>query len=232
MEEELDFAGHPVVGAAAVLHEAYAQGQAQASWTIILNRHEVAVESRWSGDHAVVAMRQPPAELIGTVMASGEAGWLRSAGLVASDRDLALPIEVMTTGLAYLIVPVTAAGLERVRIGVPDFEARFGQIGAKFAYFVDARNREGRTWDNYGLVEDIATGSAAGPVAAYLVRHGLADAGREIILRQGRFTGRPSEMRLIVEADAVHLSGEVRMVARGTFDSSIDAGLSGPAATR
>jgi trans-2,3-dihydro-3-hydroxyanthranilate isomerase len=232
MEEELDFAGHPVVGAAAVLHEAYAPDRAQASWTIVLNLQEVTVESRWSGDHATAVTRQPSAELIGTVAASEEAEWLRAAGLTASDRDPALPIEVMTTGLSYLIIPVTASGLERVRIGIPGFEARLGQIGAKFAYFLDARNREGRTWDNHGQVEDIATGSAAGPVAAYLVRHGLAKAGLEIILRQGRFIGRPSEMRLRVESDGVFLSGEVRMVARGEFDSSISAGPPNPAANR
>ena len=34
----------------------------------------------------------------------------------------------------------------------------------------------GRTWDNFGLVEDIATGSAAGPVGAFLVKNKLAEA--------------------------------------------------------
>jgi trans-2,3-dihydro-3-hydroxyanthranilate isomerase len=177
-------------------------------------------------------MRQPPAQMIGTVAASEEADWLQAVGLSSVDRDLALPMEVVTTGLAYLIVPVTASGLERVRIGVADFEARLGRIGAKFAYFLDARNREGRTWDNFGQREDIATGSAAGPVAAYLVRHGLAEAEREIILGQGRFVGRPSEMRLSVEADGVLLSGEVRMIARGEFDSSVVVAPLHPAATR
>jgi trans-2,3-dihydro-3-hydroxyanthranilate isomerase len=46
MEEELDFAGHPVVGAAAVLHEAYARGRERARWTIALNQQDVMVESR------------------------------------------------------------------------------------------------------------------------------------------------------------------------------------------
>lgn len=221
MEEELDFAGHPVVGAAAVLHEALAEGSARANWTIALNRQEITVESHWFGDHANVVMRQARAEFIGTVAASDEGDFLRAAGLSDADRDVALPMEVVTTGLAYLIVPVTASGLEQVRIGVADLEARLAGIGAKFAYFLDARNREGRTWDNLGQVEDIATGSAAGPVAAYLVRHQLAELDREIILRQGRFVGRPSEMKQVVAADAVLLSGEVRMIARGEFESGI-----------
>ena len=87
------------------------------------------------------------------------------------------------------------------------------------------REHEGRTWDNLGRVEDIATGSAAGPVAAYLLAHGLAKAAEPIILRQGRFTGRPSEMRLSVASGVegvptgVKLTGDVHMVASGLFDS-------------
>jgi PhzF family phenazine biosynthesis protein len=83
---------------------------------------------------------------------------------------------------------------------------------------------EGRTWDNDGRVEDVATGSAAGPVGAYLVRHGLeSPTGAEITLHQGRFVGRPSQIRIQVEATgdeitAVRVTGDVRMVARGVFD--------------
>jgi trans-2,3-dihydro-3-hydroxyanthranilate isomerase len=139
-------------------------------------------------------------------------------GLTEIDRDMTLPMEVITTGLAYLILPVTASGLERAQIVTDDLEARLAQIGAKFAYVLDARNREGRTWDNLGRVEDIATGSAAGPVAGYLVKHGLARAGVEMLLRQGRFVGRPSEMRVMVDDDGILLSGNVRMIARGEFD--------------
>jgi predicted PhzF superfamily epimerase YddE/YHI9 len=43
---------------------------------------------------------------------------------------------------------------------------------------------------NAGAVEDVATGSAAGPAAAYLIAHGLAAEGESIIINQGRFLGR------------------------------------------
>jgi PhzF family phenazine biosynthesis protein len=220
MEEELDFAGHPIIGAAAVLHERYA-GEARARWTIRLKSQSVSVESRREDDRFALTMRQIPGQVLATIEESSEAEFLAAFGLAAEDRDSSLPMEVRTTGLPYLILPIMPSALERASIKVTDIEQRLSRVGAKFAYLFDARNREGRTWDNAGAVEDIATGSAAGPAAAFLVGHGLAEAGEEIILRQGRFVGRPSEMRLTVAAEGILLSGDVRMVARGEFDSSV-----------
>jgi predicted PhzF superfamily epimerase YddE/YHI9 len=122
--------------------------------------------------------------------------------------------------------------LERAAIVQPGFEALLATIGAKFVYVLHVTTREGRTWDNDGRVEDVATGSAAGPAAAYLVRHGLASPNEEITLHQGRFLGRPSELRVRVEGAAgdagdagdageiaaVYVTGDVRMVARGVFE--------------
>lgn len=225
MEEELDFAGHPIVGAAAVLHETFAAGEREANWTIDLNQQSVEVESCWQGGHAHVTMRQTPPQFLGGIEQAAEGDLLSAFGLSLGERDSALPMEVVTTGLPYLIVPVTAAGLERARIVVTDLDERLARVGAAFAYLLDASNREGRTWDNLGKVEDIATGSAAGPVAGFLVKHGLAEPDTEIILRQGRFAGRPSAMRTLMDGTdgSIILSGEVRMVARGNFEPSIGA---------
>ena len=65
-------------------------------------------------------------------------------------------------------------------------------MGAKFAYVFDPDKREGRSWDNAGAVEDVATGSAAGPAAAFLAAHGLAAKEETVVISQGRFLGRPS----------------------------------------
>ena len=221
MEEELDFAGHPVIGAAAVLHEIYAPGEASMSWNIDLNQQTVEVESRWQENHVAVTMRQETPLFLGRVDSSSEAEFLGAFGLDPEDRAQGLPMEVVTTGLPYLILPVTARGLTKAGIRTADLEERLARFGAKFAYVFDAHGREGRTWDNAGRVEDIATGSAAGPAVGYLVRHGMAEAGDEVILSQGRFAGRPSEMRLKMPAHGLFLSGEVRMIARGGFDSSV-----------
>jgi trans-2,3-dihydro-3-hydroxyanthranilate isomerase len=70
--------------------------------------------------------------------------------------------------------------------------------------------------------EDPATGSAAGCAIAWLVRHGWADSGREVILRQGLEVNRPS--RLVVRAvrqaegvGSITVSGSTIPVARGAF---------------
>jgi trans-2,3-dihydro-3-hydroxyanthranilate isomerase len=135
------------------------------------------------------------------------------------DADLhPLPMQVVSTGLPYLIVPISR-GLERARIVAEDFEERLASVGAKFVHVLDPEAREGRTWDNAGAVEDVATGSAAGPAAAYLAAHGLSREDEAIVIHQGRFLGRPS--RIAVTPDGrgeLWVGGPVAPVARGVID--------------
>jgi trans-2,3-dihydro-3-hydroxyanthranilate isomerase len=75
----------------------------------------------------------------------------------------------------------------------------------------------------YGVAEDAATGSAAGPLAAHLARHGLVEFGEWIEILQGVEMGRPSTMRAKVEGSAegiesVEVAGCAVVVAEGTFD--------------
>ncbi|MET7303999.1 PhzF family phenazine biosynthesis protein [Embleya sp. NPDC005575] len=95
-------------------------------------------------------------------------------------------------------------------------------FGARFAYVLDARAPEGRHWNNDGVLEDVATGSAAGCVAAYLLRHGRTHAGAELTLSQGRFVGRPSTLTIAAhgapeDVERVVVGGAVSMVGIGTL---------------
>ena len=91
-------------------------------------------------------------------------------------------------------------------------------VGAKFVLVLDVDAREVRTWDNLGHVEDVATGSAAGPAAAYLLRHGRAEAASPIVLSQGRFAGRPSKILVVADkAGNLLVSGQVWPVCHGTL---------------
>ena len=108
------------------------------------------------------------------------------------------------------------------RISVPDFESLLDSYGAKFVYVLDISTREGRTWDNDGRVEDIATGSAAGPAAAYMWKHGLIDAPENLTISQGRFVGRPCNMNIKLkevngEIIDILLGGDVCPVANIQF---------------
>ena len=66
---------------------------------------------------------------------------------------------------------------------------------------LDPNRPEGRTWDNAGRIEDVLTGSAAGPAAGYLMRHGVRPPGEPLLIHQGQFTGRPSTIEVRPEPD-------------------------------
>ena len=166
--EELDFAGHPVLGAAAVLHER-AGGLGVRRWRFHLPRRTVAVATRRTaaGYHAELDQGRP--EFLATVPAPGRSEI--AAALRLPESALAdLPLEIVSTGLRYLIVPVVG-GLAEARIVRSDFADLMARHGAQFAYLVDVEALEGRHWNNDGVLEDIATGSAAGCVGAYLAKH-------------------------------------------------------------
>ena len=79
---------------------------------------------------------------------------------------------------------------------------------------------EGRTWDNDGRVEDIATGNAVGPVGAYFVTHGLANSGQRIAISPGRFVGRSSTLFVTAKSDEhaqikVKVAGDMCLFAKG-----------------
>lgn len=214
VDEELPFAGHPVLGAGAVLHH-LARAEREAESTLELSGgRRVEVRSLRTADGFQVEMDQGQASL-GPVVE--DATVLQALNLGQEDVAKGLPLQVVSTGLPYLIVPLQR-GLDRARILHANFEALLGKHGAKFVYLLDVEAREGRTWDNRGAVEDVATGSAAGPAAAYLVAHGRARPGGWLEFRQGRFAGRPSELEArLAPSGEVSIRGSVFLVAEGLW---------------
>lgn len=220
MEEELDFAGHPIIGAAALLHNLYASEKETNTWQFELNEKSTEVVTYKKGNYHSAKMNQGKPQFGKTLSAIEASPFLEGLQLTESDLYNNLPIQVVSTGLPYLIVPVKSSSLKNVKVTVTDLESKLIAIGAKFFFVMDIENKEGRTWDNLGLVEDIATGSAAGPAGAYLVEHGIEGANKEIILQQGRFLGRPSELRVTVTTknnaiDDTFVEGDVVLIANG-----------------
>jgi PhzF family phenazine biosynthesis protein len=142
--------------------------------------------------------------------------------LSIGDLDTRLPLEVVSTGLRYLIVPVRNGALARAGITYRELDVALAEIGAEYAYLVDADAQEGRHWNNDGVVEDAATGSAAGCVAAYLHRHGQLGDDEDAELRQGHFIGRPSRISISARNDGggvrVRVGGEVVLVGSGRLN--------------
>jgi PhzF family phenazine biosynthesis protein len=219
MEEELPFAGHPIIGAAAVLHSELHAAAETVLIEFAMAERTIEVTSRREGKSYFAEMDQGVATFEAPIVDPAIDPFLEALNLSRSDLHPSLTPQVVSTGLPYLIVPITA-NLEHARIVHQRFEALLATLGAKFVYVIDVDRREGRTWDNDGRVEDIATGSAAGPAAAYVVEHGLAAAGESIVITQGRFLDRPSELHAVVRGTSklgVRVGGQVCLVGNGAL---------------
>lgn len=220
LSEELPFAGHPIIGAAAVLHRQLDDRSPQ-NWRFELAGRtvEIATEKTVSGfsgwlDQGVAAFSSPVQE---------RAEIAGAFNLSPDDLAVDLPMEVVSTGLRYLIVPVVAGALPQARIA-RDITTMLGRFDAQFAVLFDESGVEVRHWNNDGVLEDVATGSAAGTIGAYRLRHGLVASGTTFNLHQGRFTGRPSLLRVFAQERAdgaltVRVGGDVCIVGHGVIDA-------------
>lgn len=214
MDEELKFAGHPIIGAGAVLHRLHCCSE-KAEINFNLSGRHIFVSSDLKNDSYSVTMNQGMPAFIQKTDKNHYGEIASALGLQASDIHDTLPIEVVSTGLNYLLVPIRH-GLNRAKISISGFESFLNRFGAKFVYVFDADTLECRTWDNNGTTEDVATGSAAGPLCAYLVRHGLAQPEEVISIRQGRFLHRPSVIKAWMTLESqVFISGDVSFFAAG-----------------
>jgi PhzF family phenazine biosynthesis protein len=217
--EELPFAGHPIIGAAAVLHHKSARQKAQ-TWRVELLSKTVSITTERTKRGFVGLLDQGAPDFLGAV--NEREAVARVFNLEPSDLCPELPLEIVSTGLRYLIVPVQPGALERARIS-RDITAFLRGLGAQFAVLLDESRFEVRHWNNDGVIEDIATGSAAGTIGAYGLRNGLVSANQTFVLNQGRFTGRPSQLRVRPEGTpasvrTVKVGGDVSLVGNGRLD--------------
>jgi trans-2,3-dihydro-3-hydroxyanthranilate isomerase len=211
---ELPFAGHPLLGTAWVL-AAPLQRDLIALET---GRGVVPVELDRDDSGAIQfgRMEQP---LPGISPYEDEAALLRALGVERSE----LPVETYDNGPLHTFVllgsPDEVAGLR------PDFAAlealdvqvsciaRVGGVKWKSRVFAPG----------FGVAEDAATGSAAGPLACHACRHGLAEWGEWLEIAQGAEMGRPSTLFALAAAGSdgkitrVSCGGWAVVVARGEF---------------
>lgn len=213
MQEELSFAGHPILAAAAVASKVYGPRD---TWVFELTEKNVEVSVQEEGDYCLAVMDQGKVDFGATFTPSEIKAILELVSLDTSLVDLDLPIQVVSTGLPYLIVPIRG-GLETVKYH-RDISEDLKAIGAHFLYVFDTEKIEGRSFDNDGLSEDIATGSAAGPTAGWLYKHGSKN--KTASINQGSFLGRPSVMETEIylpsdDSICVKVAAPVCFVAEG-----------------
>ena len=218
--EELPFAGHPVIGAAAVMHKRSGADGAQ-NWRFQLPGKTVEITTEVNAGHYSGLLDQGAPQFLGAT--DDRRGIAAAFSLAPPDLASDLPTEVVSTGLRYLIVPVRPGVLGRARIA-RDITALLRESDAQFAVLFDESALEVRHWNNDGIIEDVATGSAAGTIGAYRLRHGLVRGGDSFILNQGQFTGRPSKLRVLPEGTAnrvetVKMGGDVAFVGHGVLEA-------------
>jgi trans-2,3-dihydro-3-hydroxyanthranilate isomerase len=127
----------------------------------------------------------------------------RLAGLGVEDIGTDLPIETVSTGLAFAIVPVQSRrAVERISLNWQRVAEYTEKTQAKFLYFVTRECADSEARLHARMIfyngEDPATGSAAGCAAAWMVAHGVARAEERVLIEQGLEAQRPS--RLYVRA--------------------------------
>jgi trans-2,3-dihydro-3-hydroxyanthranilate isomerase len=208
---ELPFAGHPTLGTAFVLAAPLQLQEIR----IETGKGTVTVALEREGARIVFGRMGQPLPAVAPFEQAGEL-------LAALGVESQLPVELYDNGVPHVFV---ACGSEdEVAALTPDLQ----RLAALGAYGVNCFAGAGSRWKTrmfgpaLGVAEDPATGSAAGPLAYHLVRHGRIGLGDEIEIVQGVEIGRPSTLYARVDgtADAVErieVGGSAVVVARGEF---------------
>ena len=206
---ELPFAGHPTVGSAFVL----AAGK-DATLRLEEGVGVLGVTVR----DGFTEMEQP---LPTFERVEDRASVAASVSLDAADLDPAVPVEIGSSGNRFTFVAVRT--LDAVRRATPR-----GLAEAAFIFTTETTDPSstvhGRMYAPWqGIAEDPATGSACGPLGAYLVRHGMSD-GARIVVEQGYEMGRPSLLYVRIGGAAdritsVHVGGRCAPAGGGWIDA-------------
>ncbi len=211
-EAEVPFAGHPTLGSAFVL---------AAPLQLIEIRLEtgsgvVPVRVEREGARIVFGWMAQPIPSVEPYEAEGEL--LEALGVKRSE----LPVELYDNGMQHVYVALGSE--EEVAALQPDLS----RLPTSAVLGVNCSAGSGKRWKTRmfapgaGVFEDPATGSAAGPLALHLARHGRIEFGDEIEISQGAEVGRPSTLYARVEGSAekverVEVGGSAVVVAHGEF---------------
>jgi trans-2,3-dihydro-3-hydroxyanthranilate isomerase len=212
---ELDFAGHPSLGTAVAV--ARVRGEREARYVQQTRAGLQPIEVELGDAVARASMLQEPAQF-GDEVEPGRA--LAALGLAEGDGHPDLPPQVVSTGIAQLVIPVREAGaLDRIAPDVAAVRELLGVLRCTCAYLAfcepDREAARARSFfaETAGLAEDPATGSAAGPLMAYL--HARTGAAR-LTIEQGVEMGRASRLRCEA-GDRVRVAGDAVVVLDGTL---------------
>ena len=220
VQEELPFAGHPTLGTAFLLRGS--TGAAEVILDLNVGKVPVRFEEK-SGQPVFGEMTQAEPKFS---LTHDRETVVRAAGLRDGDIDPSLPVQTVSTGLVFTVVPLR--GLEVIRRlhvdlkNASEYLERSG--GGKFFYFVTRETVDPAARLHARMLfyngEDPATGSAAGCAAAWMAANGVAQSDERVLIEQGIEIQRPS--RIFVRASLldnrvvnVRVGGNAVEVLRG-----------------
>ncbi len=233
--QEIPFAGHPVLGTFYVLATLNRLPMQEPVTKVFYECHigvfplELIV---LKGQIEQVVMSQPSPEFLEVVIQTEMIYELAKALGVqkALIADSPFPVEVVSTGLPVLIVPIrTLTAVKSMQVNhsaVQEICARLGTNGIMvYTTMTVEENATVHTRmfaEPIGIPEDPATGSASGALGAYLVKNGVVEVGptTEVVIEQGYEIDRPSRILVQVFSDddmiqEIKVGGQVVMVAEG-----------------
>jgi len=219
VQEELPFAGHPSLGTAFQL-----RGSSDAHEIVLdLNAGRVPVRFEEEAGQPVFGEMTQVNPKFGE--RHDREAVVRASGLRDGDIDPSLPIETISTGLPFTVVPIRGLEIMRtLRADLRNSAEYLQRSGGKFFYFVSRETVDPAARLHARMMfyngEDPATGSAAGCAAAWMVAHGVAQPEERVLIEQGVEMKRPS--RIFVRASReddrvvnVRVGGNVVEVIRG-----------------
>jgi trans-2,3-dihydro-3-hydroxyanthranilate isomerase len=228
---ELPFAGHPVIGTTFALAQEGMIRAGESPVTLQLGIGLVPVELLYEGQRAVFVWMYQPIPRFETWQ--GDVNRLASSlGLTPDDFDDALPIERAIVGVNHVLVPIRSLDAIGRAHSTPDLLEALNLPNEHPGCFLFTLERAESGADIHGRMfapamgigEDPATGSAAGPLGVYLLRHGRLtpdETGQtRARLEQGIEMGRPSALDIAITGSAeniedVRVGGASVLVAEG-----------------
>ncbi len=225
--KEIPFAGHPTLGTAYVLKQ---KGLIESTAsTVTLELGIGAIDVQYISED-IIRMSQPQPKFL--LEWKDKTGVAKAVNLSKTDINEDYPMQFVATGTPFLIVPLNS--ITAVQSAEPNssliLELLKGQPSGKILVFSTQTINEDSDVHvrmfapDVGVLEDPATGSAAGPIAAYLEYYNVLTRktkGSRILIEQGYEIKRPSQLVSEViwgkEIEKVLVSGLVKLVADGTF---------------
>ena len=224
--EELPFAGHPTLGTAMVIRNSAKTNGAESADEIALDLNVGRIPVRFSTrdglPFGMMTQRDPEFK-----KKHSREDVARAAGLAVEDIADDLPIQTVSTGNAFAIVPLKSlATLQKLSPSWASMKTYLEKSDAKFFYFVSRETVNPEATLQSRMIfyngEDPATGSAAGPCAAWAVQYGVVPPEKQVLMEQGVEMKRRSRIFFSAGRNGdkivnVRVGGHAVEVVRGEF---------------